>query len=160
MMDQEALKIETEVEEKEDADQDQDLVLMIEEIVAQAKTEEVELKEAIDTEEEDHLDHQGLQDRIETVTVDVEEIEETKMTEDIVEEMIHVIKTSIELVDLHLKGVFVVDNLVKVVIVIQVLIKENRDKLVKTVYIQQFVQRKIKITKNIQIQNKTMSLKK
>lgn len=160
MMDQEALKIETEVEEKEDADQDQDHVLMIEEIVAQAKSEEVELKKAIDTEEEDHLDHQGLQDRIETVIVDVEEIEETKMTEDIVEEMIHVTKTSIVPVDLHPKVVFVVDNLVKVVIVIQVLIKESRDILVKTVYIQLFVLRKIKITKNIQTQNKTMFLRK
>ena len=159
-MDQEALKIETEVEEKKDVDQDQDHVLMIEEIEALAKTEEAELKRVIDTEEEDHPDPQDLQDKIETVTADVEEIEETEMTEDIAEEMIHVTKTNIELVDLRLKVVSVVDNPVMRVTVIHVLTKVSRDILVKTVYTQMFVLRKIKITKNIQILSKTMLLRK
>ena len=159
-MDQEALKIETEVEEKKDVDQDQDHVLMIEEIEALAKTEEAELKRVIDTEEEDHPDPQDLQDKIKTVTADVEEIEETEMTEDIAEEMIHVTKTNIELVDLRLKVVSVVDNPVMRVTVIHVLTKVSRDILVKTVYTQMFVLRKIKITKNIQILSKTMLLRK
>jgi hypothetical protein len=160
VMDQEALKIETEVEEKKDVDQDQDHVLMIEEIEALAKTEEAELKRVIDTEEEDHPDPQDLQDKIKTVTADVEEIEETEMTEDIAEEMIHVTKTNIELVDLRLKVVSVVDNPVMRVTVIHVLTKVSRDILVKTVYTQMFVLRKIKITKNIQILSKTMLLRK
>lgn len=160
VMGQEALKIETEVEEKEDVDQDQDQVLMIEEIEAQAKTVEVELKKVIDTEEEDHPDPQDLQDKIETATADVEEIEETEMTEDIVEEMILATKTNIELVDLHLKVVFVVDNLVMRAIVIHVLTKVSKDIHVKTVCAQMFVQKKIKITKNIQILSKTMLLRK
>jgi hypothetical protein len=160
VMDQEALKIETEVEEKKDVDQDQDHVLMIEEIEALAKTAEIELKRVIDTEEEDHLDLQDLQDKIETVTADVEEIEETEMTEDIAEEMIHVTKTNIELVDLRLKVVSVVDNPVMRVTVIHVLIKVSRDILVKTAYTQMFVLRKIKTTKNIQILSKTMLLRK
>lgn len=129
-MDQEALKKETEAEEKEDVDQDQDHVLMIEEIVAQVKTVEVELKRAIDTEEEDHPD---LQDMIETAIADVEETEETEMIEDIAEEMIHVTKTNIELVGLHLKVVYVVDNLAMKAIVIQDLIKVSRNIPVKTV---------------------------
>lgn len=46
VMHPEAPKKETEVEEKEDVDQDQDHVLMIEEIEAQVKTVEAELKRA------------------------------------------------------------------------------------------------------------------
>jgi hypothetical protein len=154
----EALKIETEVEEKEDVDQDQDHVLMIEENEAQAKTAEVELKEAIDTKEEDHLDLQDLPDKIETATADVEEIEETETTEDIAEEMIPVIKTNIEQVDLHLKVVSAVDNPVMKVIVIPVLTKASRDIPVKTVCAQMCVQKRI--TKNIQILSNTMQLRK
>ena len=133
VMDPEAPKKETEVEEKEDVDQDQDHVLMIEEIEAQVKTVEAELKRAIDTEEEDHPDLQDLQDMIETAIADVEEIEETEMIEDIAEEMIHVTKTNIEQVGLHLKDVSDVDNLVRKAIVIQDLTKVSRNIPVKTV---------------------------
>jgi hypothetical protein len=157
---QEALKIETEVEEIEDVDQDQDHVLMIEKIEAQVKTVEVELTKVIDTEEEDHQDPQDLQGKIEIVTADVEEIEETEMTEDIEEEMIHVTKTNIEQVDLCRKLVSVVGKLVKRVIVILVLTKVSRDILVKTVCTHIFDQISIKITKNIQIQSKTMPQRK
>ena len=124
---QEALKIETEVEEIEDVDQDQDHVLMIEKIEAQVKTVEVELTKVIDTEEEDHQDLQG---KIIIKTADAEEIEETEMTEDIEEEMIHVTKTNIEQVDLCRKLVSVVGKLVKRAIVILVLTKVSRDILV------------------------------
>lgn len=132
VMDPEAPKKETE-EEKEDVDQDQDHVLMIEEIEAQVKTVEAELKRAIDTEEEDHPDLQDLQDMIETAIADVEEIEETEMIEDIAEEMIHVTKMNIEQVGLHLKDVSDVDNLVRKAIVIQDLTKVSRNIPVKTV---------------------------
>lgn len=144
VMHPEAPKKETEVEEKEDVDQDQDHVLMIEEIEAQVKTVEAELKRAkmktfykilflIDTEEEDHPDLQDLRDMIETAIADVEEIEEIEMIEDIAEEMIHVTKMNIEQVDLHLKVVSVVDNLVRKAIVIQDLTKVSRNIPVKTV---------------------------
>jgi hypothetical protein len=125
-MDQEAPKKETEVEEKEDADLDQDHVLMKEEIEASVKTVEAELKRAIDTEEEDHQDLQDLRDTTETAIADVEEIEEIEMTEDIAEEMIPVTKMNIELVGLHLKVVYAVDNLVMRVIEIHDLTKVNR----------------------------------
>jgi len=160
-MGQEALKTETEVEEKKDVDQDQDLVLMIEKKGAQAKTVGPELKKVIDTEEEDRPDPQDLLDKIETAAADIEEIEDqTEMTEDIAEEMIHVTKTNIELVDLHLKVVSVVDNPVMREIVIHVLTKVSIDIPVKTVFTQMFVQKRIKIVKNIQILSKTMQSRK
>ena len=160
-MGQEALKTETEVEEKKDVDLDQDHVLMIEEKGAQAKTVGPELKKVIDIEEEDRPDPQDPPDKIETAVADIEEIEDqTEMTEGITEEMIHVTRTNIELVDLYLKVVSVVDNPVMRGIVIHVLTKVSRDIPVKTVYTQIFVQIRIKIAKNIQILSKTMQSRK
>ena len=117
----------------------------------------------IGTEEEGLQDHQDLRDKIEIVMVvdadvieETEMIEEIKMTEDTAEEMTHVIKTNIEPVDHHLKVAIVkvvfADHVTKM-IVTQSQTKESTDILVKTVFIQQFVQRRIKINKNSKTQS-------
>ena len=85
------------------------------------------------------------------------EIEETEMTEDIEEEMIHVTKTNIEQVDLCRKLVSVVGKLVKRPIVILVLTKVSRDILVKTACTHIFDQISIKSPKNIQIQRSAIA---